>query len=403
MKLAYIYFTTLLAAAGILLLSAFNVGNQPGNDEENSGIIKFSHSLHADLLDCGTCHSSVAESTSLKDRLLPNHENCSSCHEVDDNKECNTCHYEDKYEALVQKDTELFFNHKFHIVDQKMDCETCHKGITEVDYAETAAQPYPIMENCYSCHNDLIVASNACESCHISTTRLLPQTHKSVSFMQTHKFDARAFDANCIMCHNDNTNSCIECHEATNIITETNTPEDFYQPYVPNQFSDGTNKQQITKVHELNYRFTHGIDAKGKTSECQSCHEVETFCASCHQSEDSDFALGGIVPASHLKSGFFTIGAGTGGGEHAILAKRDIENCVSCHDVQGADPTCITCHLDSDGIKGTNPKTHATGFMRDIQGDWHDSQGSICFNCHTSNSPSSYAGIGFCGYCHGAN
>src|SRR3989339_685663 len=343
MKLAYIYFTTLLAAAGILLLSAFNVGNQPGNDEENSGIIKFSHSLHADLLDCGTCHSSVAESTSLKDRLLPNHENCSSCHEVDDDKECNTCHY------------------------------------------------------------DLIVASNACESCHISTTRLLPQTHKSVSFMQTHKFDARAFDANCIMCHNDNTNSCIECHEATNIITEANTPEDFYQPYVPNQFSDGTNKQQITKVHELNYRFTHGIDAKGKTSECQSCHEVETFCASCHQSEDSDFALGGIVPSSHLKSGFFTIGAGTGGGEHAILAKRDIENCVSCHDVQGADPTCITCHLDSDGIKGTNPKTHATGFMRDIQGDWHDSQGSICFNCHTSNSPSSSAGIGFCGYCHGAN
>ena len=61
---------------------------------------------------------------------------------------------------------------------------------------------------------------------------------------------------------------------------------------------------------------------------------------------------------------FTTIGVGTGGGEHATLARRDIERCISCHDVQGADPTCITCHLDSDGIKGTNPKTHPAGFMK---------------------------------------
>ena len=111
--------------------------------------------------------------------------------------------------------------------------------------------------------------------------------------------------------------------------------------------------------------------------------------------------MGGIVPSSHLSPDFKTFGVGSGGGDHAILARRDIEQCVSCHDVQGTDATCIVCHLDSDGIKGTNPKTHAADFNKDEHGDWHDNQGSICYNCHTSQSPSSPAGIGFCGYCHG--
>lgn len=125
-------------------------------------------------------------------------------------------------------------------------------------------------------------------------------------------------------------------------------------------------------MHDLNYRFTHRIDSKGKTFECQSCHQVETFCANCQAAENTDFAVRGIIPASHLKPNFFTIAVGIGGGEHAILARRDIERCTSCHDVNGSDPTCITCHLDSDGIKGTNPKTHARGFMKNENGDWHE-------------------------------
>jgi len=401
MKLAYLYFITLTAAVAFLLLSGFNI-KEAAAEEENNLVIKFSHSLHTDLADCQTCHSAVVASTNLKDRLFPTHDNCVDCHAVDDDSECNTCHYEDKYEPLKQDEPEFYFNHKLHIADKGMECESCHKGINEVDYSIAAAQPNPLMEDCYSCHNNLEVASNACESCHISSAHLLPQTHKSVSFIQTHKFDSRAFDAKCIMCHDNVTNSCDECHVASNIITEINLPNDFYQPYVPKNFSNGAGKQQIVKVHEFNYRFTHGIDAKGQASECQSCHEVETFCASCHQSEGGDFALGGIMPASHLKTNFFTLGVGSGGGEHAILAKRDIEGCVSCHDVQGADPTCFTCHNDFDGIKGNNPKTHGADFMRGVYGDWHDSQGSICYNCHTSQTPSSPTGTGFCGYCHGA-
>jgi len=397
-KIKYTYSIFSVAALMFLVIAAFN-NEKTLSDNPNEGKIKFSHSLHSELVDCQTCHSSVVESTSLTTLQLPNHDNCSTCHNVNDDNECRTCHVNDVYEPLVKKKSELLFNHKFHLEGNKMECENCHKGLTEVDYSWEATAVNPPMETCYSCHNDKSVASNACESCHISTANLLPQNHKVASFSKNHKFIANNVDANCVMCHDNQ--SCNDCHVATNVITEVNLSNDFYQPYYPSNFTDGTKLQAIRRVHDLNYRFTHGIDSKGKTAECQSCHQVETFCANCHASENSDFAVSGIIPASHLKSNFFTIGVGTGGGEHAILARRDIERCTSCHDVNGSDPTCVTCHLDSDGIKGTNPKTHARGFMKNEKGDWHDSAGSVCYNCHTSASPNSSKTSGFCNYCHG--
>jgi hypothetical protein len=402
MKIKYIYLFFLPAAVLFLAFSAFlNADRHEDGKKRNDEIIKFSHSLHADLAECQDCHSKVLESTSLKDRLFPDHDNCNSCHDTEDADACNTCHYEDNYEALVQSTEDLLFNHKFHLDRFQLQCSECHKGINVVDYAFQAVQPNPPMSQCYSCHNDRTIASNACESCHISTADLLPADHRSITFRTAHKFQARGFNADCIMCHDINNNSCEVCHAANNIITETNLPGNFYQAYSPNNFVDDARQQKLTRAHDLNYRFFHGIDARGKSTECQSCHQTETFCAQCHQSEHSDFAMAGIMPASHLKPGFFTFGVGTGGGEHATLARRDIERCSACHDVQGIDPVCFRCHSDPDGIKGTNSKTHAAGFMRNERGDWHDTQGSVCYNCHTSASPSMPAGMGFCGYCHG--
>jgi hypothetical protein len=70
--------------------------------------------------------------------------------------------------------------------------------------------------------------------------------------------------------------------------------------------------------------------------------------------------------------------------------------------VEGSDPTCVKCHFDNDGIKGTNPKTHESGFMKDEKGIWHDTQGAVCYICHTDANakPNGIKGVGFCGYCH---
>lgn len=392
-------YIVLVISAIVLLIAA-----QMGEDSvylNNADIIKFSHAKHVELTACADCHLTVPESTSLNDRLLPDHESCSACHSVEDTKECGTCHTSGDYQPLVQKKSQLIFNHKNH-VGLKAECIDCHKGLDKVDYGFESADTYPSMQTCYTCHNETKTASNACESCHTTNFNLLPQSHSSNNFLESHKFMARDRNADCMMCHNNN--SCQECHSATTGISEGNTAYDFYTPYMPSDLTDKAKGQTILKVHgDFNYRFSHGIDAAGKTIECQSCHQVETFCASCHNSQNNDFALSGILPASHLLPDFKTIGAGSGGGEHAVLARRNIEQCISCHDVQGADPTCIFCHLDSDGIKGTNPKTHTVNFMRNEYGDWHEDANSVCYNCHTSQSPSTPSGMGFCGYCHNAN
>ncbi len=393
------FYISLFTISITLLLFVAFLGQQSDPLKTNKELIKFSHALHNELVECADCHNSVSESISLNDRLLPDHDNCVDCHEVDNDQECSTCHIDDNYEPLIQKKSELIYNHKIHAV-QGMQCIECHKGLDKVEYSFESAEVNPPMELCSACHSEVKVASNSCESCHISTNYLQPQNHKSVDFTRSHKFLAWEMDANCMMCH-DNT-TCQDCHVATTSITEMNLPDDFYAPYYPSNSVDGAKQQAILKVHgDFGYRFSHGIDAKGKTNECQSCHQIETFCAGCHQSENRDFALGGIVPSSHLSPTFKTLGVGTGGGDHARLARRDIERCVSCHDVQGADPTCIVCHLDSDGIKGTNPKTHITNYLKDERGDWHDTQGSVCYNCHTSATPMSQQTSGFCNYCHG--
>lgn len=401
MKIKYFYAALVLSLVSLLTVAAINSGGDGKPVKTNKDVIKFSHSFHKDLTDCASCHTAVSESTTLDMRLLPEKTVCATCHDVNDEKNCKQCHYENVYEPLILNNPEVIFSHKFHLKDQKMVCENCHKGLDMVAYSFESPESKPVMPTCYSCHNNQTVATNVCESCHKSTANLLPEDHKQVSFSKNHKFNATSEKANCQMCHSNS--FCESCHASTSMITEKNTARDFYVPYSPDKFIDNTKQQVITRVHDLNYQYTHGIDAKGKTSECQSCHQVETFCVSCHNSSvKGDFALEGTTPFSHRQPNFVTIGVGTGGGQHAILARRDIESCSSCHDVQGADPNCILCHNDPDGKLYTNPKTHVSGYMRSEHGDWHNDRGSVCFTCHTDANahPGGIKGIGFCGYCH---
>lgn len=399
MKIKYFYLGLALSIIIFLTIAAINEGSKP--EKTNKDIIKFSHSVHKEITDCASCHTNVVESTSLNDRLLPDKSVCATCHDVEDTDKCNTCHYDDVNEKLIQKKSDLIFNHKKHVTDQKMECIACHKGVDEVAYAFESPTVNPPMNNCYTCHNNQTVATNDCETCHISTANLIPKDHQEVSFLKSHKFSAAAMNAECEMCHDNN--FCETCHASTTMITESNSARDFYVPYQPHKFVDDTKQQQITRVHDLNYRYTHGIDANNKISECKTCHQVETFCVECHNSSGGDFALEGTMPASHRKPNFVTIGVGTGGGQHAVMARRDIESCEACHDVQGADPSCILCHVDNDGVKGTNPKTHVVNFMRDSdEGDWHSDANSICYSCHRDANarPNGIKGVGFCGYCH---
>ena len=364
--------------------------------------MKFSHKLHVKDagVACADCHASAPTSVLSADNLRAGHANCESCHSEQIEKTCTFCHTSEdpaEYVAAVPGDRELVFSHQQHIQVQSVACETCHAGID----AEEApvGDRIPTMSTCNACH-DNVAASNACETCHTNLVALRPAEHNRTDFASQHRKVAQKLDANCSSCHAEET--CQECHNGTEL-QKVNLPgNDLQTPHAPRLMTFGKGKVQTAlNVHDGNFRFTHGLAARGKAQECQTCHDQQEFCSTCH------FAGGNInqevfKPASHDAPGFVTIGVGTGGGAHSRLAKKDMESCASCHDAAGADPTCVTCHADNDGVRFTNPKTHAAGFMRGVEGEWHENAGANCYVCHTDPNarPGGIPGKNFCGYCH---
>ena len=394
-----------LSSSAYLLRDA-KVNSKSYNAYDNSRLIKFDHKLHVKDagVKCEDCHTGAPGSVSAKDNLNPQKAVCAACHDVKDEKKCNLCHYDGVYKKLKAVKSELMFSHKQHIETEKKACLDCHKGLDNVKFSKEAGLTMlPNMENCASCHDNKKASLN-CEGCHTNLTNLKPGNHLQPNFLNEHRTvsDVSSEKNNCMMCHSDN--FCQACHSPVNF-QGNNTKEDFYAPYYTKENGTRTDRaalQKISNAHDLGYRNTHGLDAQSRAYECKSCHETQSFCAACHM--DGGEMITGFAPKSHLQAGFTTMGVNTGGGLHSALAKKDIESCMSCHDVQGGDPVCITCHFDNDGVKGTNPRTHESGFMSDEKGIWHDTQGAICYTCHTDANakPTGINGVGFCGYCHTA-
>ena len=369
-------------------------------DETSKPGLRFSHRLHTqDMgMGCSDCHAAVAESVEATDVFRPDHTTCESCHEEQLNEDCTTCHMNDplEYVAPVREDRGLVFSHAFHL-EQGAECATCHGDVAHLE--EAVPVPLPVMATCNTCHDDA-QAPNRCESCHQNLALLRPEEHNASDFLRHHKQLALRTDANCRSCHMEET--CAECHNGADLVSVTVPGSDLQVPNGPRLFAvDRGQGQNKLKTHDGSWRFTHGILAQQKSSECQTCHETQEFCATCHLS-GGNINQGVFRPFSHSRPGFTTIGVGSGGGMHARDARRDIESCASCHDVQAADPTCVLCHADNDGIRGTNPKTHESGFMRGEKGEWHTDPGANCYICHVDANarPGGIRGLTFCGYCH---
>jgi hypothetical protein len=391
-------------ASGVLVTAAvaFRPTVKPGwGEQDDSTQIKFSHKTHLEGagIGCETCHPNATTSKLASDNLRSVHDNCTSCHEEQINNQCDFCHKDpDNIQAAPPQLREIQFSHEQHVNMKNVQCTTCHMHLNEANYA--GPENMPGMAICATCHNDREV-SNACASCHTEVTGLIPPDHLVAGFKKDHKNLTRlgGMETNCITCHTQN--FCGECHSPGAVMQFGNGA--LMSDPNPRVFP-GTSIPQMTieRAHDLNYRFTHGIDAKSKSSECYTCHSAQEFCGECHEAGDN-ITSHSFKPAWHLGAGFTTLGVGSGGGRHAQLAKRDIESCVSCHDTQGNDPTCITCHSDGDGIRGTDPRTHPAGYMQGEHGSWHVNSGATCYNCHTDLNarPGGVKGRNFCGYCHG--
>lgn len=402
-----------------LLLAIISIGAGPktkniGN-EDRSKIITFSHKTHLIMeTECTECHKGAKESEKSSDNLLPKMANCYTCHD-EKSTPCEKCHPEgSEPKPFDNPERELIYNHKYHVETSKMECKTCHQGLEEVEYASESKKAMPDMELCFSCHNNglekaklqtvnksNLVASKNCEICHSDLSNLKPKNHYLADFTKTHGKLVRtnSFDSECQTCHNES--FCQTCHNGSPLLPVKDMMANKISDRAVNPDNvDDTKSLMVQKVHSLNYILTHGFDARTKKTECYTCHDAQTFCNDCHSGNNDGIRK---KPKWHTVAGFTTLGRGSGGGLHAQYAKREIETCMSCHDTQGNDPVCTICHIDPDGIKGTNPKTHDKDFSKaGYDGLWHHDDGAVCFNCHVDvSAKTKKSGFGFCGYCHG--
>jgi c(7)-type cytochrome triheme protein len=384
----------------ILSAAMIKIDSAGFTEEDRSAKIKFSHQFHVkdQGIACSDCHTAAPKSISSSDKLFGDHNSCQTCHQEQIDSSCEFCHTQkDDPVGFENPKRELIFTHEKHLLMEDVQCETCHKGLEDVDYA--SGKNMPNMESCNTCHNNT-KATNQCETCHTDFSSLIPNNHNEADFKKDHKTLVRvgAMDLSCSTCHEET--FCQQCHDGASLI---NFGKDGYmsEPTIRFTRRDSPKMLNLQIAHDLNYRFTHSIDAKSKKTDCNSCHEKESFCSTCHQA-GGNITQSYFKPKWHDASNFTTFGVGSGGGLHSDMARRDIESCASCHDVEGADPACIRCHVDNDGVKNTNPKTHKTSYMKGEEGIWHETNGAVCYTCHVDPNARTDGrrGIGFCGYCH---
>jgi hypothetical protein len=341
----------------------------------------FPHKYHVEEegLECADCHGAAYSSRSAADDLLPDNELCLDCHDEGDVRM--------SWPAAAR---DYDFDHRHHVEALGMECATCHQGL-EIEAVRTTGY-LPSMNDCMTCHTGA-AASRDCESCHhADVAALIPEDH-GVDWKHEHGPVASMNDATCMPCHA--VDDCQACHDGGLLVEQMSLGASRQTPFATELVGGALTALQ--RVHGLNWRFLHGLEARGKSTDCLTCHDLDSgdFCADCHNPAGD----AGIRPAWHGVGTWTTLGAGSGGGRHGEMARRDIEMCAACHEPRGDDPVCLQCHVDRTPGRGNDPRTHDADFADDVgDGDFHDDESSLCYTCHTRSA----ADDGFCNYCHAA-
>ncbi len=175
-----------------------------------------------------------------------------------------------------------------------------------------------------------------------SSSQQMPADH-TVDWERRHGAVAMSQGNDCAVCHMEQ--DCVECHV-----------ESLDQPYA---------------VHPPNYEVVHASDADQGIQDCTSCHRLDTFCEPCHIEAGVSPRLDDGPPTTvdfHPDDWLDPMAAQN----HATEARRDIEDCASCH----VERDCVSCH------RGINP--HPPDFLFDC-GPILETDPSSCVQCHTED------------------
>ena len=293
----------------------------------SDGQPRFSHYYHLEEedIECLACHVEAPESVSSADHLMPQDAVCLECHDAGRVPM-----------SWLPKAREFDFSHQYHVDTLGRDCESCHTDL-RIE-GETTQAALPSMADCMTCHNGLR-APRDCSACHTTPVGDLKPDSHAVGWKDDHGKVARLSDTSCVPCHA--VSECQDCHDGALLNEMATLGAGLQAPFAPT-IGEAGEGLIMQGVHGLNFRFLHGLEARGKSSECITCHELDAgdFCAECHNPD----AAADVRPIWHGGGGWILPTVGSGGGRHAQMARRDLENCIACHDLEGAELACLPCH-----------------------------------------------------------
>ena len=239
-------------------------------------------------------------------------------------------------------------NHALH-AERNIGCEQCHGAVQEIGLA--TREQLPRMRGCLVCHGMTGPgqgrAQGDCAVCHetggdgklvtdfpegkLVPPRWLGGMEHSADFLTRHKRVAANDSKACGSCHAER--FCTDCHDG---------------------------KVRPRSVHPGDYLGMHPVEARLEPQRCTSCHQQQSFCATCHQrsgvtmtaSPGAAKAKGRFHPPRELWSD-----APRTRQHHAWEAQRNLNACVLCH----TERDCASCHASrAAGGMGMNP--HPAGF-----------------------------------------
>jgi hypothetical protein len=353
--------------------------------------ISFSHVLHLGRgTTCATCHAAATTSLRAGDDLMPGEAVCATCHDIDRSApertpradrapgRCGLCHVgfrpNETLARVIVPTPRLDFSHAIH-AERGVACSRCHGDLAASGVGLATRQDLPTMSTCLGCHDRGQAAALACGACHphgpsgrldtdFAEGKLVPSgtlrgDRHDARFRTDHAAPGRDA-AYCESCHKKA--FCTDCHSGTL------KPLDY---------------------HAGDYVRLHVYDARRGTSDCQTCHRLQSFCSGCHARVGvaGDARTGTFAPtrspapprgaALFHPKGFAD---GQNPPAHAAAARRDLAACASCH----REEFCVRCHGDRGGAgldSTVNP--HGAGWKgsskcRTIE----DKNPRVCLKCH---------------------
>jgi len=343
--------------------------------------IRAAHRIHAEKtqLACVDCHAQAKTSARADDWLGPRSTACEQCHEIEHagltrdelalNERCKLCHLQ----SLGSRNlSHLHHSHQAH-ARRNIGCQKCHAGVTRLPDA-AGSERLPTKALCVRCHAGRGIfdgqARAECTVCHESEGGRVRTRFQGQLLLPSHKTPSLEHGNDWLFRHGDVAgnapNRCEGCHA----IRECQACHD--------------GRLRPRNIHPSDWLSVHALASKQEGPACQTCHRQQSFCLSCHQrlglGSSGAAAAMGHRGAIHPPASVWVTGS-VGPQHHATQARRNLTECVSCHQ----ERDCVRCHatttLGGGSPFGKSLNPHPPGFVVSCSSAWARNP-RPCLSCH---------------------